>query len=158
MSNLQSGSMDISKAQKAIISMLVAKGVPAKMAVDQSDDILQNAIVDCLVKDIPLTYGILRISVKHGTQKISRSKERISYSTPDKNGEARDYVSRKDSTLGQVLLNDAISRLNPDTELGMVGNLMISGYKGFEIADMLGISPSTVCRRIEQVQEMLAQQ
>ena len=157
MASLQNGSMDISKAQKAIISMLIAKGVPAKMAVDQSDDILQNAIVDCLTKDIPLTYGILRISVKHGTQKISRSKERISYSTPDKNGDSRDYVSRKDSTLGQVLLNDAISRLNPETEIGMVGNLMISGYKGFEIADVLGISPSTVCRRIEQVQEMLAQ-
>ena len=157
MASLQNGSMDISKAQKAIVSMLIAKGVPAKMAVDQSDDILQNAILDCLTKDIPLTYGIIRIAVKHGAQKISRSKERISYSTPDKNGDSRDYVSRKDSTLGQVLLNDAISRLNPETELGMVGNLMISGYKGFEIADVLGISPSTVCRRIEQVQEMLAQ-
>ncbi len=157
MASLQNGSMDISKAQKAIVSMLIAKGVPAKMAVDQSDDILQNAIVDCLVKDIPLTYGILRIAVKHGAQKISRSKERISYSCPDKNGDSRDYVSRKDSTLGQVMLNDAISRLNPETELGMIGNLMLSGYKGFEIADMIGISPSTVCRRIEQVQEMLAQ-
>jgi hypothetical protein len=157
MSNLQNGSMDITKAQKAIIGMLIGKGVPAKMAVDQSDDILQNAIVDCLVKDIPLTYGIIRISVKHGTQKISRSKERVSYSCPDKNGETRDYVSPKDSTLGQVLLNDAMSRLNPETEIGIIGNMMISGYKGNEIADMLGISPSTVCRRIEQVQEMLAQ-
>lgn len=157
MSNLQNGSMDITKAQKAIVSMLIAKGVPAKMAVDQSDDILQNAIVDCLEKDIPLTYGILRISVKHGAQKIARSKERVSYSCPDKNGDSRDYVSRKDCTLGQVLLNDAISRLNPDTELGMIGNLMISGYKGNEIAEITGLSASTVCRRIEQVQEMLAQ-
>lgn len=157
MSNLQNGSMDITKACKAIIGMLVVKGVPAQMAVQQAEDILQNCIVDCLEKDIPLTYGTLRIAVKHGAQKISRSKERISYSCPDKNGDSRDYVSRKDSTLGQVLLNDAISRLNPETELGMVGNLMIAGYKGFEIADMIGISPSTVCRRIEQVQEMLAQ-
>jgi hypothetical protein len=157
MSNLQNGSMDITKATKAIIGMLIAKGVPAKMAVQQSEDIVQNCLVDCLEKDIPLTYGILRIGVKHGTQKIARSKERVSYSCPDKNGESRDYCSRKHSTLGQVLLNDAISRLAPDTEIGMVGNLMISGYKGFEIADMLGISPSTVCRRIEQVQEMLAQ-
>jgi hypothetical protein len=157
MSNLQNGSMDISKAQKAIVSMLIAKGVPAKMAVQQAEDILQNCLVDCLEKDIPLTYGILRIGVKHGTQKIARSKERVSYSCPDHNGDSRDYVSRKDCTLGQVLLNDAISRLAPDTELGMVGNLMIAGYKGFEIADMIGISPSTVCRRIEQVQEMLAQ-
>jgi len=156
MSNLQNGSMDITKASKAIIGMLIAKGVPAKMAVQQAEDILQNCLVDCLEKDIPLTYGILRIGVKHGTQKIARSKERRSIYS--KSGETDiDAVSRKDSTLGQVLLNDAISRLNPETELGMIGNLMISGYKGFEIADITGLSASTVCRRIEQVQEMLAQ-
>ena len=157
MSNLQNGSMDIVKAQKAIIGMLIAKGVPAKMACQQAEDILQNCIVDCLEKDIPLTYGILRIGVKHGTQKIARSKERVSYSCPTTNGDSRDYVSRRDSTLGQVLLNDAINRLNPETEIGIIGNMMISGYKGNEIADILGISASTVCRRIEQVQEMLAQ-
>ena len=157
MANLANGSMDIIKASKAIIGMLISKGVPAKMAAQQMEDILQNAIVDCLVKDIPLTYGILRISVKHGTQKIARSKERVSYSCPDKNGDSRDYVSRKHSTIGQVMLNDAISRLTPDTELGTVGNLMISGYKGCEIAEITGLSASTVCRRIEQVQEMLAQ-
>ena len=156
MSNLQNGSMDITKASKAIVGMLIAKGVPAKMAAQQMEDILQNCIVDCLEKDIPLTYGILRIGVKHGAQKIARSKERRSIYS--KSGETDiDVVSRKHSTIGQVMLNDAISRLNPDTELGMIGGLMISGYKGNEIADMLGISTSTVCRRIEQVQEMLAQ-
>lgn len=154
MSDFANGSMDFAKAQRAIFSMLKAKGVPPKMAMDQAEDIFQNCAVDCLEKNIPLTYGILRIGVKHGAQKVMRSKER--QSIYGKDGKQNiDAISRKDSTVGQVMLNDALNRLDPETELGVIGQMVCDGYKGFEIAEIMGVSTATISRRIEQVKEIL---
>jgi hypothetical protein len=107
------GSMDLVKAQRAIIGMLKTKGVPAKLAVQQSEDILQDCVLDCLEKDIPLTYGILRIGVMHNAQDIARSKEKKSIYGAD-GSQNVDAVSRKDSTFGQAVLNEAISNLGKD--------------------------------------------
>lgn len=154
MTMLANGSMDLVKAQKAIFGMLKAKNVPAKLAAQQSEDILQDCLVDCLEKDIPLTYGICRIGVKHSMQNVARSKEKKSIFGADQT-QAVDSVSRKHSTVGQAILNEAISRLDNDSEVGMIGNMVLNGYKGNEISEIIGLSTATVCRRIEEVRNIL---